>query len=103
MKSVLMALRKPLDVSKLLTRHPQGWIDNKQSIRHREMLSRLFSDAAVQGRLGEIDPSYIYGLLQIAVRCFLFNLSQLHLILSAVSANVVFCSSIQAGSTTIIK
>lgn len=46
----------------------QGWVDNSQSIRHREMLSELFRDAAMQGRLAEIDQAYIYGLLQIAVR-----------------------------------
>lgn len=64
-------LQKPPGAIKLMSRLPQGWIDNKQSIRHREMASRLFRDAVLQDRLGEIDPSYIYGLLQIAVRAFL--------------------------------
>lgn len=71
MKATPRPLQKPSSETKLMSRHPQGWIDNKQSIHHREMASRLFRDAAIQGRLGEIDPSYIYGLLQIAVRLFL--------------------------------
>lgn len=82
----------------------QAWIDNKQSIRHWEMLSRLFRDAAIQGRLGEIHPSYIYGLLQIAVRYFVFlNLSQIHVVLSPVSANLIDCRSVQIGSMTIFR
>lgn len=70
-KSAPTPLRNPSGVTQFMSRYPQGWIDNKQSIRHREMASKLFRDAAIQGRLGEIDPSYIYGLLQIAVRLFI--------------------------------
>lgn len=57
-----------LNVTKATWCRIQGWVDNSQSIRHREMLSELFRDAAMQGRLEEIDPAYIYGLLLIAVR-----------------------------------
>lgn len=73
LENVPMPLHKPLDVTKLMSRRPQGWIDNKESSRHREMLSRLFREAAIHGRLGEIDPSYIYGLLQISVRVSLLK------------------------------
>lgn len=100
MESVPIALHNPFDAIRLISRRPQGWVDNKESIRHREMLSRLFCDAAIQGRLGEIDPSYIYGLLQISVRVSLSQSIQLLKRSATVPANVVYCSYLQAGSTT---
>ncbi|KAM5379348.1 hypothetical protein ACJZ2D_004046 [Fusarium nematophilum] len=51
----------------------QVWIDRKHAEKHREMIAHLFREAVVTGKLDEINPSYVYGLCQVAVLASFLN------------------------------
>ncbi|KAF4988689.1 hypothetical protein FDECE_14962 [Fusarium decemcellulare] len=51
----------------------QAWIDRKGAEKHREMISHLFREAILSGKLSEIEPDYIQGLTQLAVLANILN------------------------------
>ncbi|KAI1859832.1 hypothetical protein JX265_010281 [Neoarthrinium moseri] len=64
----LRSMRETLNDPAQSIRVPlQTWVDRKNAEPHRQVVSHLFREAITQGKLSEIEPSYVYGLCQLAV------------------------------------
>ncbi|KAF3017184.1 hypothetical protein E8E14_012166 [Neopestalotiopsis sp. 37M] len=50
-----------------------SWFDKRQAEPHRLVISHLFRDAVLRGKLDEIHPHHVHGLCQMAVYASLLN------------------------------